>query len=311
VTVEHRPVMVQEVIDFLRALEGGVFVDATFGGGGHTRAILRAHTGNRVVALDRDPEALKRGPAVLREHASRVELLHMDFRRLPELLARRSDLRPDGLVADLGVSSLQLLDPARGFAFARTGPLDMRLDRTGGQTAADLVNSLPEKELRRLITRFGEERQAGRIARAIVRRRERRPFSTTTDLADVVRAAVPARDKGRIDAATRTFQALRIAVNDELTGLGPFVRQTAEALPPGARLVFISFHSLEDRPIKETLRRLARPCVCPPDLPVCGCGRTPLARLLTSRARRPAPEEVNVNPAARSARLRAAERIAA
>ncbi len=307
----HRPVMAQEVVDLLGARAGGFFVDATFGGGGHTRAILDAHPDCRVLAVDRDPEALAGAPSALGPSVARVELLHLDYRALPDHLARRAGPPPAGLVADLGISSLQLLDPERGFGFARTGPLDMRMDRSAGTTAADLVNTLPEKELRRILRRHGEERHAAAISRAIVRRRARQPFSTTTDLAQVVRGAVPRRGPQRIDPATRTFQALRIAVNDELSGLEEFVTGTAAALPPAARLVFIAFHSLEDRPVKIALRRMASPCVCPPDLPVCGCGRRPVVRLLTPRAVRPGRAEVEANPAARSARLRAAERIAA
>jgi 16S rRNA (cytosine1402-N4)-methyltransferase len=303
--------MVQEVIDFLAARAGGVFVDATFGGGGHTRAILDAHPDNRVLAVDRDAEALAAGPAALGAAASRAELVHLDYRGLPELLGHRSDLQPAGLVADMGISSLQLLDPARGFAFAHTGPLDMRQDRSRGTTAAELVNTLPEKDLRRLLRRLGEERYAPAISRAIVRQRAHQPFVTTTELAAVVRGAVPRRGPQRIDPATRTFQALRIAVNDELSGLEEFVTAAASVLPPGARLVFIAFHSLEDRPVKTALRRLASPCVCPPGLPFCGCGRRPQVRLLTPKVVRPGQQEIESNPAARSARLRAAERIAA
>jgi 16S rRNA (cytosine1402-N4)-methyltransferase len=286
-------------------------VDATFGGGGHTQAILMAHAENRVLAVDRDGEALERGRKILGGLAARVEFARMDYRHLPPLLAGRPDLTAGGLVADLGISTLQLMDPERGFGFSLPGPLDMRMDRSAGRTAADLVNSLPEGELARLIARFGEERFARRIARAIVRRREDRPFATTTDLAETVRAAVPRATVSRLDAATRTFQALRIAVNDELSGLSRFVRETAAAFRPGARMVFISFHSLEDRPVKEALRELESPCVCPPGLPVCGCGRKPLVKLLTRRVRKPSDEEVADNPSARSARLRAAERIAA
>jgi 16S rRNA (cytosine1402-N4)-methyltransferase len=303
--------MVREVIDLLRAREGGVFVDATFGGGGHTRAILMANAGNKVLAVDRDGEALESGRVALGTLAARVEFTQMDYRRLPRLLDRRPDLLSGGLVADLGISSLQLLDPERGFGFSRPGPLDMRMDRSTGRTAAELLNSLPERELVRVIAEYGEERYARRIARAIVRRRQDRPLATTTDLAGIVRAAVPGSSAARIDPATRTFQALRIAVNDELSGLSVFVREAAEALRPGARMVFISFHSLEDRPVKQTLRELASPCVCPPGLPVCGCGRKPLVKLLARRARKPSAEEVAENPSARSARLRAAERIAA
>jgi 16S rRNA (cytosine1402-N4)-methyltransferase len=272
---------------------------------------LTAHAGNKVLAVDRDGEALERGKAALGSLTGRVEFLRMDYRTLPGLLQRRPDLEPRGLVADLGISSLQLLDPERGFGFSRPGPLDMRMDRSCGPTAADLVNTLPERELVRLIAEYGEERYARRIARAIVRRRRAEPLASTSELAEIVRAAVPRTKTSAIDPATRTFQALRIAVNDELSGLSAFVREATAVLRPGARMVFISFHSLEDRPVKEALRELADPCVCPPGLPVCGCGRRPMVKLLTRRVRKPSAGEVADNPSARSARLRAAERIAA
>jgi 16S rRNA (cytosine1402-N4)-methyltransferase len=305
--------MAQEVVELLAARRGGVFVDATFGGGGHTREILAANPANRVLACDRDRSALAAGRLALGRDAQRVEFIHDDYRRLPELISRRPDPRPQGIVVDMGISTIQLLDPARGFAFSHDGPLDMRMNREDGRTAADLVNQLSRDELRTLISRLGEERFAARISRALVQQRKRQPFTTTGELATCVREAYPAaaRRQQKIDPATRTFQALRIAVNDELTGLEKFVEELMNALEPGARAVFIAFHSLEDRPVKHTLRRLAHPCVCPPDLPVCGCGRMAVVRLLTPRAVRPGATEVAANPASRSARLRAAERIAA
>ena len=288
-------------------------MDATYGGGGHTRALLAAHPANRVLACDRDPAALDAGRSSLGTDRERVEFLHDDYRNLPALLQQRPELQPLGVVVDMGISTIQLLDPARGFAFSQDGLLDMRMNQSVGRSAAELVNELPEHELRSLLVRLGEERFAARICRAIVRRRQDQPFTTTGDLADCVRQAVPAaiRHRQKTDAATRTFQALRIAVNDELTGLEEFVGDLVEALPTGARAVFIAFHSLEDRPVKQALSRMARPCICPPDLPVCGCGRRPTVRLLTRGARRPDIREVDRNPASRSARLRAAERIAA
>jgi len=305
--------MVQEVVTFLDAQRGGVFVDATFGGGGHTRAVLAAHPANRVLACDRDAAALDAGRQSLGADAERVEFVHDDYRSLPGLLAERSDLEPLGVVVDMGISTIQLLDPQRGFAFRLDGPLDMRLDQTTGRCAADLVNDLPEPELRQIIFRLGEERHAARVSRAIVDRRRSLPFASTADLAEVIRQAIPAavRRQLKIDPATKTFQALRIAVNDELTGLQEFVTDLITGLTPGARAVFIAFHSLEDRPVKRALRRMESPCTCPPSLPVCACGLQPLVRLLNRRAARPQAAEVESNPAARSARLRAAERIAA
>jgi len=288
-------------------------VDATFGGGGHTRAVLAAHPANRVLACDRDATALDAGRLSLGADAERVEFVHDDYRSLPGLLAGRSDVEPLGVVVDMGISTIQLLDAGRGFAFSLDGPLDMRMDRTSGPSAADLVNELPEMDLRKIIFRLGEERQAARISRAIVARRSRELFTSTADLADCVSQAIPAavRRQQKIHPATRTFQALRIAVNDELTGLDAFVSELVTALTPGARAVFIAFHSLEDRPVKQALRRLESPCTCPPSLPVCACGLQPLVRLLNRRAARPLAAEVASNPASRSARLRAAERIAA
>ncbi len=290
-------------------------MDATFGGGGHTRALLAAHAANRVLACDRDPAALEAGRRSLGKDAGRVEFIHDDYRHLPGLLRRRTELHPLGVVVDMGLSTIQLLDPDRGFAFSLDGPLDMRMNPSSGPTAADLVNQLPEQELTTLIRNLGEERFAARISRALVERRSREAFTTTGELAACVRQAVPAavRLRGRqgIDPATRTFQALRIAVNDELTGLETFVDDLVRVLRPGSRAVFIAFHSLEDRPVKQALRRLAQPCTCPPALPVCACGRQPLVTLLTRGAQRPGADEVASNPASRSARLRAVERMAA
>lgn len=287
-------------------------MDATFGEGGHTRAILGAHTGNRVLALDRDAEALDAGRAALGTLAGRVDLVHSDYRDLKAVLARKEAPSPDGLIADLGVSTRQLLDPQRGFSFSLPGPLDMRLDRRrGGPTASDLIHTTPRAELQRLISRYGQEPHAAAISRAIVRRRARKPFTLTTDLAEVIAAAVPCRGPRRIHPATRTFQALRIAVNDELRDLSRFVVDAVEGVRAGGRVVFISFHSLEDRPVKKTLRTLFRPCICPPDLPVCGCGRRAVVHLLTPRVVRPGSAERAGNPACRSARLRAAEKCAA
>jgi 16S rRNA (cytosine1402-N4)-methyltransferase len=307
----HRPVMVEEVLRFLEAGRGGMFVDATFGGGGHTRTILGAHPLNRVLAIDRDAEALESGRSSLGSDLSRVELLHADYRDLGRILRERAGVEPAGILVDMGLSSRQLLDPERGFSFREEGPLDMRMDRASGRTAADLVNTLPERELRRLIREYGEDHHAARISRAIVRRRVLRPFALTTELTACIAGAVPRRGPERIHPATRTFQALRIAVNDELAGLGRFIEESVEALPAGGRFVAIAFHSLEDRPVKTTLRSLAHRCVCPTDLPLCACGRTDLVRILTPRAVRPSADEVARNPASRSARLRAAERLAA
>jgi 16S rRNA (cytosine1402-N4)-methyltransferase len=258
----------------------------------------------RLLGVDRDPKALEIAARRLSPLGERAVLRHGSFAHLTELA---EDFVPaDGVLLDLGLSSLQLADPERGFAFSREGPLDMRFDPTaGGPTAADLVNQLAVKELADLLYHYGEERQARRIAGAIV---SARPLNTTTQLADVVCQAT-GRRRGRIHPATRTFQALRIAVNDELTALETALPQVLELLADGGRLVVMSFHSLEDRIVKRFLRRESTDCVCPPEIPVCMCDHRARVQVLTSKPVRPTPEEVEINPRSRSARLRAAERI--
>jgi 16S rRNA (cytosine1402-N4)-methyltransferase len=286
-------VLVDEVVALLAPSRGGLFVDCTVGLGGHAAALLEAGA-DRLLGLDRDAEALALAAARLAPWGDRVELVHADYRRLAEVLAARGIDRVAGVLADLGVSSFQLEAQGRGFSFRRDEPLDMRMDRSAGPTAADLLAAIDERELADVISRYGEERHARRIARAIVRARASGPIRTTGELAAVVRRAAGGR-RGRIDPATRTFQALRIHVNRELEGLDAAVRAMAGALAPGGRLAVIAFHSLEDRPVKHTLAALARE------------GRV---RLLTRRPVRPGPAERARNPRARSARLRAAERTA-
>jgi 16S rRNA (cytosine1402-N4)-methyltransferase len=239
----------------------------------------------------------------------RVVLRHADYRLLPALLDELGAGPISGILLDLGISSLQLDDPGRGFSFQKDGPLDMRIDRSQPATAADLVNTLSEDRLAAILKEYGEERAAGRIARAIVRARVRAPIEATLRLAEIVAAAAPARGPSRIHPATRTFQALRIATNSELEGLDRLLEEAAGRLEPGARIAVISFHSLEDRIVKRTLRGLTRRCVCPRDLPVCACGRPGIVRLVTARAVRPSAGEMLGNPRSRSARLRAAERL--
>lgn len=303
--VSHIPVLLQTVLGFLAVRSGGVYVDGTVGGGGHAAAILEASAPDgRLLGIDRDQAALEIARRRLSRFGERVTLRHGSFIHLTEL-AR--DFAPvDGVLLDLGLSSLQLEDAERGFAFSLEGPLDMRFDRTGrGPTAADLVNALTVKELADLLYRYGEERQSRRIAQAIA---EARPLQTTTELAEVISAAVGGRRR-RIHPATRAFQALRIAVNDELAALEAVLPQAIDLLKVGGRLVVISFHSLEDRIVKHFLRREESECICPPEIPVCMCDHRPQVEILTSKPVRPSPEEVERNPRSRSARLRAAERI--
>src|SRR6478672_6662490 len=247
----HVPVMTAEVLDFLRPSQGGLFVDCTVGLGGHARALLEAGAA-RVIGLDRDPDALARARETLAPWTDRVELVHADYRTLDEVLDARQISRVDGTLADLGVSSMQFDATGRGFSFQRDEPLDMRMDQSGGETAADLVARSTERELADAIFQYGEERFSRRVARALVAARQEAPVDTTGRLAAIVRRAIPRRGPARIDPATRTFQALRIWVNRELDALDRFVAAAAQRLRAGARLVVVTFHSLEDRIVKHT-----------------------------------------------------------
>jgi 16S rRNA (cytosine1402-N4)-methyltransferase len=314
--VEHRPVLLHETIAALACRAGGRYVDATLGAGGHAVAILEASAPDGLLlGLDRDTAALEAARLRLERFGDRARLLHADHRRLPEILDALPFPSPDGIVFDLGVSSLQLDDAARGFSFRSDGPLDMRMDRSQPTTAACLVNRLTEPELRTILARYGEEKAAGRIAAAIVRARAKAPLTRTAQLAALVAAAAgPRRGAGRgmsIDPATRTFQALRIAVNGEVEGLEALLEEAAVRLRPGGRLAVIAFHSLEDRAVKTAFRAMAQRCICPRGLPRCGCGRPDLVRLVGRGALRPSPAEVRDNPRSRSARLRACERLEA
>ena len=291
----HVPVMTAEVLQYLRPERGGVFVDCTVGLGGHTRALLEAGA-TRVIGLDRDLDALARARETLAPWIDRVELVHADYRSLDAVLDSRQLAHIDGALADLGVSSMQFDSPGRGFSFQRDEPLDMRMDRSAGDTAADLVARSTERELADAIFQYGEERFSRRIARAIVEARSDAPVATTGQLASIVRRAIPRRGSLRIDPATRTFQALRIWVNRELDGLDAFIEAALRRLRAGARLVVIAFHSLEDRIVKHTLRGLVQR----------GAGIT----VLTKRPLVPGDDEIQRNPRARSAKLRAAERLA-
>lgn len=307
----HRPVLLREVMDWIRPRAGAVIVDATVGPAGHAEALLDAvGPEGRVYGVDRDPLSLALATRRLARFGDRFVALQGDFRNLRDLLEEVGAFAADGVVADLGISSFQLDDPGRGFSFRVDGPLDMRMDPTAGPSAADLLAELGETELRRILRDYGEERLAGPIARALVRERDKRPFLRTRQLAELVeRVAGPRARRYRIHPATRTFQALRISVNRELEGLDRLVTDAVSLLRRGGRLAVISFHSLEDRTVKKTLKSLAERCICPPGLPVCGCGRENLVRILTARPVTPSPAEVRDNPRSRSARLRAAERL--
>jgi 16S rRNA (cytosine1402-N4)-methyltransferase len=287
--------MTREVLAFLKPERGGVFVDCTIGMGGHTRALLDAGAG-KVIGLDRDPAALAIAGAALSSYRDRVQLVHSDYREIDAVLDARGIDRVDGTLADMGMSSYQLETAGRGFSFQRDDPLDMRMDTTSGATAADLLRTAEETAIANAIYQFGEERFSRRIARAIVESREASPIETTSQLATIVRRAVPRRGFSRIDPATRTFQALRIWVNRELEGVDDFLRAVARRLNVGARLVVLTFHSLEDRIVKHTVRALAQ-------------AEDARIRVLTKKPVTPEPDEIARNPRARSAKLRAAECI--
>jgi len=300
----HRPVMRTEAVRFLAPDRGGIYVDGTVGLGGHAAAILAAGPEVRLIGIDRDPQALRYAAARLAQFGDRVTLVHGNYRDLTEILSDLGIEAIDGFLLDLGLSSLQLDAPERGFSFRADGPLDMRMDPTQKTSAADLVNGASVEELARILRDYGEERFAGRIARAIV---AARPIETTGALAEVVRRAIPRRfHERRIDPATRTFQALRIAVNDELRNLQDGLAAGFAALRPGGVIVVISFHSLEDRIVKRFFRKLATPhyeSLAPgPPLP-------PQAEVLTKKPLRPSEEEIGENPRARSAKLRACRKL--
>ena len=313
----HVPVLLNQVISLLAPKPGGRYVDATAGAGGHLEAILtETAPDGQCLGIDRDETALELCRSRLHQFASRVKFVRDDFRNLAQVLDRvgwGETQSLDGILLDIGVSSMHLDQPNRGFSFRTSGPLDMRMDQTRGQTASDLVNDLDERSLADLIDNLGEERFARRVARAIVDRRAYRPFEETTDLADCIAKVMP-RQRPQSPAgapalhpATRTFQALRIAVNGELDALVSVIPQALRAVRPGGRIAIISFHSLEDRIVKLAFSRAAGRCVCPSRLPVCICGATASVRVLTRKPLVPTKDETNQNPRCRSARLRVVE----
>ncbi len=305
----HVPVLLREVLQLLRPERGGVVVDATLGLGGHAEALLEASSGLRLVGIDRDPEALALAGERLSRFADRLVLVEGRHEDLALHLERLGLPTVDGVLADLGVSSMQLDRPERGFSFMRDGPLDMRMARKG-TTAEELLATLPGEELARIFREYGEEPRAGAVARAIVDVRKTDPVRTTGELRRLVARAVGGRREPGRDPATRVFQALRIATNRELVDLERFLDDAIARLSLGSRLAVLSYHSLEDRIVKETFREETTGCTCPPSFPVCVCSRRRVLALVTRKPVRPSEEEVRANPRARSARLRAIERIA-
>ena len=309
----HEPVLLREVLEWIRPEAGGVYCDGTLGGGGHSGAILEAAGGQaRLFGIDRDERAIAAATARLERYPG-FRAIHGNFHDAKALLAACGAPPLSGALLDLGVSSPQLDTPERGFSYHEDAPLDMRMDQSQGRTAAELLNTASERELTEIIRDYGEEKWAARIAKIICEHRAERPLETTFDLVRAVDAAIPKAVRRREDGhpARRTFQAVRIAVNDELTPLDQAVRDLTDCLKPGGRICVITFHSLEDRLVKRCFQRLQNPCVCPPKAPVCTCGRRPVARVLAGGAVKPSAEELERNPRARSAKLRVAEKLGA
>lgn len=305
----HKPVLLHECMEALQIRPDGIYVDGTLGRAGHSIEIARRLTTGRLICIDRDMAAIEAARERLRDYLDRVTFVHSNFSELASILGEIGLTKVDGLLFDLGVSSPQLDDASRGFSYMQDAPLDMRMDAGAALTAWEVVNHWSGEELRRILTDYGEERYAGAIARAICRRRETEPINTTFELVEVIRKAMPPQAlREKQHPAKRSFQAIRIAVNDELGALPPMLTAAVDALVPGGRIAVISFHSLEDRIVKRTLQELARGCICPPEFPVCICGRKPKIEILTRKPVVSGAAEIEENPRARSAKLRVARR---
>ena len=305
----HKPVLLDECIDALNIRPEGVYVDGTLGRAGHSREIARRLTTGRLICIDRDQAAIDAAEERLAPWRERVVLVHGNFADLAQILEELNITGVDGMLFDLGVSSPQLDDPSRGFSYMNDAPLDMRMDKTASLTAREVVNLWSYEELRRILYDYGEERYAPAIAKNIVRTREIAPIETTLQLVDVIKAAMPpAALREKQHPAKRSFQAVRIAVNEELSALPPMLEAAADTLNPGGRLAVITFHSLEDRIVKKTMQTLATGCTCPPSFPVCVCGKKPRVKLITRKPIVSGAAELEENPRARSAKLRVAEK---
>ena len=306
----HKPVLLDACIQALNIHPDGIYVDGTLGRAGHSREIAGRLTTGRLICIDRDQAAIDAAQDRLAPWLDRVTLIHSNFSELKEVLSRCGVSGADGMLFDLGVSSPQLDDASRGFSYMQDAPLDMRMDTSAPLRAADIVNTWSQEELRRILFEYGEERYAPAIARHIVERREKAPIETTGQLVEVIRSAMPpAALREKQHPAKRSFQAIRIAVNGELEELPPMLRAAAQRLHPGGRLAVISFHSLEDRIIKKTMQELATGCTCPPNFPVCVCGKKPQMKLVSRKPIVATEAELTYNPRARSAKLRVAEKL--
>ena len=306
----HQPVLLRECIEALSIKPDGIYLDGTLGRAGHSRQIAERLKGGQLICLDRDQAVLDAVPERLGPWLDRVRAVRANFAELDRVLDELGIDKVDGMLFDLGVSSPQLDDAARGFSYMADAPLDMRMDQSQTLTAADVVNGWEQEELRRILLTYGEERYAGLIAAAIVRRRADKPVETTLELAEIIRSAMPAKAlKEKQHPAKRSFQAIRIAVNDELTAIERMIRAAIPRLAPGGRIAIITFHSLEDRIVKTGLAEFARGCTCPPDFPVCVCGKKPVIRLVTKKPVLPGEQELTENPRSRSAKLRVGEKL--
>ena len=308
---QHKSVLLQECIDALNIRPDGIYLDGTLGGAGHSSQIARRLTeGGRLIGVDRDRTALAAAKERLAPYADRVTLVHSNFAEIDAILDSLGIPAVDGMLFDLGVSSPQLDDASRGFSYMADAPLDMRMDKDDALTAGAVVNTWPQGELRRILYDYGEERYAPQIAAAICRAREKAPIETTLELVDIIRSAMPAQAlREKQHPAKRSFQAIRIAVNDELGAVSRMMQAAVGRLNPGGRLAVITFHSLEDRIVKSEMQQAARGCTCPPEFPVCVCGKKPLVKLVTRKPIVSSPAELEENPRARSARLRVAEKL--
>ena len=307
----HKPVMVKEAVEFLRPYPGGIYVDATLGLGGHTEAILKCSEYRaKVIGFDIDDESLSLSKKRLSGSTGQVVFVNRSYSEIHEVLESMGVDELDGIVADLGMSSFHIETSGRGFSFLKDEPLDMRMDARLRFTASDLVNEMDEEEISRILSTYGEEKWSKRIAREILRFRRRATIKTSAQLADIVSDAIPKQfHPQNIHPATKTFQAFRIAVNNELENLERFLKEAVPLIKPGGRIVIISFHSLEDRLVKNTFKKLSSPCICPPGLPRCGCGGKSVLKILTRSPVMAGVEELLDNPRARSAKLRVGERI--
>ena len=307
---QHRSVLLDECIDALSIRPDGIYLDGTLGGAGHSLEICRRLTTGRLIGVDRDEVALRAAEERLKPFADRVTTVHSNFCEINTILDRLGLDGVDGMLFDLGVSSPQLDDGSRGFSYMADAPLDMRMDRGEALTASTVVNEWPQEELRRILYEYGEERYAPQIAAAIVRRRQQRPIETTLELVDVIRSAMPPQAlREKQHPAKRSFQAIRIAVNDELASVSRLMHDAIDRLNPGGRLAVITFHSLEDRIVKKAMQAAAKGCTCPPEFPVCICGKKPKVRVLTRKPIVSGAQELAENPRARSAKLRVAEKL--